>query len=220
MHTFWTYKLPRELESWFSQPTPMRSIASAKVRHHGLFRDVQYVTIQHQTLAGIDSDMIVWWLRYFCYQNVQLANGKTISAFTFWHPLCHRHFDLDRHSLSGETGLADGAQISLEVLHDDVKLCSGKVQVLAFNNSGFSLKYQHCPSGPAILDEAFYDTPAGVRYESRLISVNGDRIKINQQAITKWILYRIETIGNLQVFLPSIFKSQSAKNFEYRRAFS
>jgi len=218
MQNFWIYDLPQELEAWMRNPGAMRSSASADVRRDVITRGLECVSIQHQVLAGVDSVMIYWWFRYFCYQNVRLANGKLVSTFVLWHPLEHVSFGIQRHSLSGAVGLCAGTQVCVKIKCRSKLLIVGVGNVQVLDQTGLSIRFQKFLSGPALVLDDFVDTPTGLLYVSRLISVKSRERSVKQSnldtdVVEDWIGYKIQVIGNLKILLPSLYKSQSQKIF-------
>lgn len=196
----------------------MRSPTTADVRRDVMTPELETISIRHQILEGVDSEMLYWWFRYFCYQNLQMASGELVSAFVLWHPLNHVNFEIQKHSLSGAVGLSAGTQISIETKSRNRFLITSVGSVQALDRTGISLRFRKFMSGPAFLIDNFVDSRGGLAYASRLITTSNERksskeSSLEQSLIRDWIEYKIQVTANLQILLPSLFKSQSKKLF-------
>ncbi len=214
MHTFSHDRLPSELENWLKQPV-MRSLDSASIRQNRVARGVISTSIRHRELAGINSEMVYQWFKYFCYQNLRLANGKEISAFRLWHPQDHISFEIQKHSLSGEVGLAKGASALVIEKRGDKVLCSGEVKIIDLSNKRISIKHKSLLHHHNLVSDEFFDTKRGLQMISNLVNVEGrfqhdaDRSADSEISleIQAWIEHKIEEVGNLQIILPSLIRN-------------
>ena len=213
MHTFYTHKLPEELEAWMQNPAPMRSRNTATVHCSLVARGVTCISIRHQELQGVDSAMVYWWFKYFCYQNLVTANGTPVSAFVLWHPRDHVNFEIEKHSLSGEIGVCKGAVVSIVKSHGRRLLSSGEARVVDLSNNRFSIKYQNCLHQKVLITDDFVDTKSGLLLISNIVKVanrfaqQSENCFICDADSKNWIEHKIEEIGNLQIILPILVEA-------------
>src|SRR4051812_36049724 len=88
---------------------PLRTVDSARTQVQFFPGGRIRVTIDHQPLAGITPDMLLWWFRHI--GDPTAYAGQTMSGYLAWHPLDHIHWELARAARGG--GAGEGARFRI-----------------------------------------------------------------------------------------------------------
>jgi len=222
MHNFWTYKLPKELEVLLSSQLIMKPVSTACIETTMLNELTGCITIDHEILNNISCGMLQWWHRYFCYQQIETADGLRIPAFHLWHPQDHGNVLISQHSLSGELGLVRGAHARFIEKIGNASFASNQVKIVQNHQHGITVDYYENNVRSSRVIEQYFDTTKGLQYRSLLYSKNMGNVTSNgnhiistlqKDQLNNWVKHKIEEVGNLDVILPPIYRLESKKYF-------
>lgn len=88
---------------------PLRTVDSARSKVELFSQHRLRVTIDHQPLAGIAPEMLLWWFGHI--GNRMTYAGQDISSYLAWHPLDHIHWELAQAAPGG--GAGEGARFRI-----------------------------------------------------------------------------------------------------------
>jgi hypothetical protein len=175
------------------------------------------VTIAHAPLQQVTPDMLAWW--YGHIPGTMQYAGKTWPRYLVWHPLDHIAYEL---TTPGDV-VGAGAQLRItEALGRDLdKLIDLQVTVETIDSQVAIISKRLLGSSLVRLENEFTPTNAGCRYLTRLTvgdTTTLGRLALNSVAhnrafpppkLTAWIRHHVEEIGNLENFLPDLFRYRS-----------
>jgi DAPG hydrolase PhiG domain len=177
------------------------------------------VTIEHAPLGGVTPEMLAWW--YGHVRGSMPYAGGTYPRYLVWHPLDHISYEVREPLADGSVG--PGAKLHItEALGRDLRnLIDIVVTIERLDESGAVVGRRVLGTPVVVLENVFEPIPQGTRYVSRL-TVGGNtplaRLCLNRIARGRafpdwkvdpwWIRHHIEEIGNLENFLPELFRDQ------------
>lgn len=195
----------------------LRPTESARTTVQTLRSGELHVTIEHAPLEGVTPEMLAWW-----YSNV---NGTmryveaTYPRYLVWHPLDHISYEVVKAAPNGR--VAPGAKLHIiEALGREPRnLIDIVPTVEQLDATGAVVGRRIFGTPVVLLENVFEAIPRGTRYVSRL-TVGGStpfgRLFLNRIARGRalpdwkvnpwWIRHHIEEIGNLENFLPDLFR--------------
>jgi hypothetical protein len=177
------------------------------------------VTIDHAPLSGVTPEMLAWWHGHV--PGSMAYAGRIYPRYLVWHPIDHIGYELESPGVAGPVSpgarlhITEARGLDLDTLIDiqvTVEEISDRAAVITKRLFGTTL---------VRLEHEFGSTPTGARYVTRMTV--GDttplaRLILNRVAhtrdfpawkLTPWISHHIEEIGNLENFLPDLFRYRS-----------
>ena len=88
---------------------PLRDVTSAVTSVQDLPHHRRRLTIDHQPLAGVTPQMLLWWFRHLGGE--MDYGGHQVPNYLVWHPEDHIRWELARPAPSGEAG--EGARFRI-----------------------------------------------------------------------------------------------------------
>jgi hypothetical protein len=178
------------------------------------------VTIDHSPLAGVTPEMLTWW--YGHVPGSMNYAGKTYPRYLVWHPLDHIDYQIERPGMSGPVSVGTRLHITEALGRDLDKLVDIHVMVEEIGDRRAVITKQIFGTTVVRLENEFSRIPGGSRYVTRMIV--GDhtplaRLFLNRIAhgrafpppkLQRWARHHIEEIGNLENFLPDLFRYRAA----------
>ena len=172
------------------------------------------VTIAHAPLEQVTPEMLAWW---YCHipGTMQYA-GETRPRYLVWHPLDHISYQLT--SPGDVVGAGSRLHITEALGRDPGNLVDIHVTVETIDSREAILTKRVLGTSIVRLENEFRPTSAGCRYTTHLTL--GDttplaRLALNWIAhsrafpppkLSAWIRHHVEEIGNLENFLPDLFR--------------
>lgn len=175
------------------------------------------VTISHSPLEQVTPEMLAWW--YAHIPGTMQYAGETTPRYLVWHPLDHISYELmtpgDVVTAGSQVHMTEAPGRELDKLVDlqvTVETIDSQVAIITKRVLGSSI---------VRLENEFTHTSGGCRYTTRLTL--GDttplgRLVLNSVAhnrafptpkLTAWIRHHVEEVGNLENFLPDLFRYRS-----------
>ncbi len=210
-------------------PWTMKSEDSAETSFRRLPDGRLEMTIAHEPLVGVRSEMLVWWFRTFADPPEATVDdldsrttvdwgGERVPMYRLWHPRDHIFAHLLRPAPSGEPGLSAGAEFELveRVLH----ILHARATVAAMDETNIHLTMAKGPFRLGDLHHTFEDSADGLLYRSRLVigstlpligrplTAIAKRQFMSEEMAKAWFKHNVEEVGNFQYFLPDLFRSQ------------
>ena len=197
------------------QLRPLESARSSVVQHGG--RAV--ITIRHAPLRGVTPEMLSWWYRHVAGQMPYA--GSTYPRYLVWHPLDHIDYVVTANGTSGGVGTGTRLHIT-EALQRNLKnLLDIHVSVVEMHDGCAVIAKTVMRTSIIRLANEFTASPAGASYVTTMTlgddTVLG-HVALNQVAgrkafpprrIHPWMRHHVEEIGNLENFLPDLFRARS-----------
>ncbi|MGW1341858.1 DAPG hydrolase family protein [Kribbella sp. NPDC002412] len=190
---------------------PLRPLGSAAVwTNAGDGRTV--VTIRHSPLSQVTPEMLAWW--YGHVPGTMRYAGETVPRYLVWHPLDHISYE------ASTTVVQPGTSLHItEALGRDVSnLIDIQVTVETIDTQAAIISKRLFGTCLIRLENEFTPYNGGARYVTRLTI--GDTtplagLFLNRIAhsrafppakLAAWIRHHIEEVGNLENFLPDLFR--------------
>jgi hypothetical protein len=176
-------------------------------------------TIEHAPLAGVTPEMLVWWHGHVS-GSMSYAGG-THPRYLVWHPLDHIAYQVVRHTADGAVGPGAELQICEAFGRDLDMLVDVRVTVERLEPEGAVLARRVLGSSMLRWENEFGFGRGGARYVSRMIL--GDETPLGwwilnwgarhrsmpHPKLQRWVSHHIEEIGNLENFLPGLFRERA-----------
>jgi len=172
--------------------------------------------ITHAPLEKVTPEMLAWW--YTHIPGTMEYAGETLPRYLVWHPLDHISYDV-----SGNGVVGPGSRLHLkEALgRDPEMLVDLRVTVESFDNHAAIITKRMLSTSIVRLENEFTSANGGAQYTTRLTV--GDTTPLatmflNRVAhtracpapkLTAWIRHHVEEIGNLDNFLPDLYRDQA-----------
>jgi hypothetical protein len=195
----------------------MKPLESAKVSEKKVDGELE-CRIQHDVLKGVTPDMLVWWFENL-HGDMQWK-GKTIPMYHLWHPIDHIKVEVLKPAPT-KNGMGAGATIRINEMFGD-QLVHHVAEVVKLDKDGIELKFKLGPFTAGHLTHTFKAVPGGTQYNSCLrvgFEIPGLRSILNPIATRMafpdesglaWLKHNVEEVGNLQFFLPKLYKQRTA----------
>jgi hypothetical protein len=199
---------------------PLRPPESARTTARTLGSGELEVTIEHAPLAGVTTEMLAWW--YGNVPGMMHYADATYPRYLVWHPLDHISYEVVKPAANGR--VAPGAKLHIiEALGREPRnLIDIVPTVERLDEMGAVVGRRILGTPVVMLENVFEAIPSGTRYISRLTVGGGTpfgRLFLNRIARGRafpdwkvspwWIRHHIEEIGNLENFLPKLFRLRS-----------
>ncbi|MGH3460550.1 MAG: hypothetical protein ACRDP9_03655 [Kribbellaceae bacterium] len=197
---------------------PLRPAESAKVslKHSG---SRVVVTIEHAPLADVTPEMLAWWYGHVP-GNMRYA-GTTYPRYLVWHPLDHISYEVVRPGPGPAVGPGTELHIVEALGRNLDHLVDIRVTVEDVSESGAVIVKRILGSSAVRLENLYAADFDGARYVSRmrlgddtlagrlLLNLVARRRAFPPEKLTAWTRHHIEEIGNLENFLPALFRDQT-----------
>jgi hypothetical protein len=194
----------------------MKDISSATVAERTLPGGRVVLHIEHELLAGVTPEMLVWWWRNI--EGDVTLDGLAYRRYLIWHPLDHIHFSLLQRAADGTVG--PGAVFHVvEALGADMRhLVDVALHLRELDESGATVEVQGLGRPVMRMRGEFIARPGGTQFISTMtigsagrlasLGLNGwllDRF-FPAERRQRWLRHSVEEIGNLQFFLPELYR--------------
>jgi hypothetical protein len=176
------------------------------------------VTIAHAPLEQVTPEMLAWW--YTHVPGDMLYAGSTWPRYLVWHPLDHVSYEA---TTPGRIGPGTRLHIKEALGRDPSMLLDLEVAVESVDSESAVISKRVLGSSIVRLVNEFTRTNAGCRYTTHLTvgdTTTLGRLFLNHTAherafppakLSAWIRHHIEEIGNLENFLPDLFRYRADK---------
>jgi hypothetical protein len=204
----WALLPPRPVD-WVMKP-----LSSAKVEERVLSDGRVQLHIAHELLAGVTPEMLLWW--WGNIDGTMELNGRSYARYLIWHPIDHIHFAaLDRQP-DGSVGVGSRFHI-VEALGADMKnLVDVMARLVKLDATGARIEVGMFGGTALSIDGEFGAQPDGTQIATTMtIGTAGWLSGLNSLLIDwlfprerqqAWIKHSVEEIGNLQFFLPELYR--------------
>jgi hypothetical protein len=194
---------------------PLRPLGSAAVwTNSDDSRSI--VTITHAPLAQVTPEMLAWW--YGHISGSMKYAGQNWPRYLVWHPLDHIGYDVTSPASDGAVGPGARLHITEALGRDLDQLVDIHVGVEQIDTQAAIICKRLLGTSIIRLENEFTPYDGGTRYVTHLII--GDttplaHLFLNRMAndrafptpkLAAWIRHHIEEIGNLENFLPDLFR--------------
>ena len=197
-----------------SIPWTMKSLGSAKTSVDELPDGRVRFGIVHEVLHGVTPAMLVWWLNNM--DGTVDVGGQQLPRYRAWHPVDHVALTYVRPGRDGRKFSA-GAQVRIqEFFAARPEFAIDVVSTITFlDETGFSHGERVLGVTVGQLDYRFTAVDEGTRYEDSLtVGIAGApwlnrllrRRLFSDEKGRAWQLHNIEEVGNLEHFLPALYR--------------
>jgi hypothetical protein len=195
----------------------MKPITSAKIEERALSGGQVQLYIEHDVLRGVTPEMLVWWWRNI--EGEMELGGRKYTRYLIWHPIDHIHFTVHERRPDGSVGPGSVFHI-VEALGADMNnLVDVRAHLRRIDERGAMIEVLGLGQPILRIEGHFVPAEQGTMMISTMtigsagwIARNG----LNQLLIDwlfppvrrqAWLKHSVEEIGNLQFFLPALFRS-------------
>ncbi len=184
------------------------------------------VTIEHALLTGVTPEMLAWW--YGHVPGEMRYAGTTFPRYLVWHPLDHISYEVVGPGPASDTAGPDapvgpGTELRIvEALGRDLgQLLDIRVTVEDISECGAVIVKRSLGSSVVRLENSFRSEIGGTVYTTRMRlgdDTLAGRLLLNRVArerafppakLRAWTRHHIEEIGNLENFLPALFRDET-----------
>jgi hypothetical protein len=198
---------------------PLRKQETADVSFAHLEDGRRHIVIRHAALKGVSAEMLAWWYGHII-GDMDYAGGRW-PRYLVWHPLDHISYEMVRPSVTG--GIGPGARLHIREAFQrnpanllDVSVTVERIgrDAAIIGNRVFGLsalrlinEFQDAPAGASYVTDLTIGDPGAI---GRLVfnRLIGSRILPGAQA-QHWIRHHIEEVGNLENFLPQLYRAET-----------
>ncbi|TCO41492.1 hypothetical protein EV646_11533 [Kribbella antiqua] len=172
------------------------------------------VTIRHAHLPQVTPEMLAWW--YGHVPGTMKYAGQTLPRYLVWHPLDHISYEADGAVQPGvELRITEAPGRDLD------KLIDIHVRVEQIDSTAAIISKRVLGAALVRLENEFEPVHGGTSYVTRLTigdTTPAARLFLNRVAhnrafpphkLAAWIRHHVEEIGNLENFLPDLFRYRS-----------
>lgn len=199
---------PLPLLAPLREPVPDRCAITYLPRHR------LRITIDHEPLAGITPEMLLWWFQHIGGTMTYL--GDTVTRYRAWHPFDHIHWELDREARGG--GVGEGARFRIvEALGRDERYYIDTVDTVEkLDATGIRLVLRVLGAQVFQLEHTWSHAADATHYTS-VMDVGGRAAwtaPINRHLRRRvfvpgmeraWITHNVEEVGLLEHILPPLY---------------
>ena len=222
----WTFgKLPSQSSTWSLLPPrrvgwKMKPLSSARTEERILPDGRVVLNVEHELLSGVTPEMLVWWWRNID-GDIEI-DGQAVRRYLVWHPIDHIHFGLLQRSSDGSVG--PGAIFHLvEALGADMNhLIDVAVRLKELDETGATVELHALGRVVWHMRGQFLRRDRGTQFISTMtiggtgwlasLGLTGllvDRF-FPRERRRLWLKHSVEEIGNLQFFLPDLYRRRVA----------
>jgi hypothetical protein len=177
------------------------------------------VTIRHALLSDVTPEMLSWW--YGHVSGTMRYAGEVWPRYLVWHPLDHIAYDVTSPATDGAVGPGARLHITEAPGRDLDQLIDIRVGVEQVDTQAAIISSRILGTALVRLENEFTAARGGTRYVTRMTigdTTAAGRLGLNHLAHTRafppaklaaWIRHHIEEVGNLENFLPDLFRYRS-----------
>jgi hypothetical protein len=177
------------------------------------------IAIEHAPLRGVTAEMLAWWFGHV--PGTMEYAGATYTRYEVWHPLDHISYTVVRPGPRGTVGPGAELRITEALGRNLDNLLDIRVTLEELGDNRSVVVKRVMGAALVRLENEFQTEPAGARYLSRMTvgdSTPLARLVLNRVAhrrafppkrVEPWIRHHIEEIGNLEHFLPDLFRQRA-----------
>ncbi len=191
---------------------PLRTTATATVRHLEAPHGRRRITIDHQPLAGVTPAMLLDWFTHL--DGTMSYGGETVPRYLAWHPIDHIRWELDRPAPDG--GAGEGARFHIveafggdprhlvDVVDRVEKLDETGIRLVTRVAGAIAVQLEHTWS-PGV-DGTHYVSVMDLGARSALMwPVNAYlRRRFPDDMARAWVRHNVEEVGLLEHLLPRL----------------
>ena len=201
------------LGDW-ANPRRIRSLASAITEHDRTRGGNERIIVRHELVRRVTPEMLEWWYLHFPYYAVKFPDGVAVTAYGLWHPFDHGKAVVLQHSLSGQIGLACGANLELHSRWGSENRRT-TLEVVRMDKTGLRMKIVSGSIIIGVVEELFRAAKHGTQCTS-ILTLSGagqpyDRLpasrRFSSAIVSAWAKHKVEELGNLERILPIVFNS-------------
>jgi DAPG hydrolase PhiG domain len=199
---------------------PLRRPETARTTFERLADGRRRILINHAELKGVTPEMLAWWYRHVIGE-MAYAGGRW-PRYLVWHPLDHISYTVVSEATGG--GIGPGARlhireafqrspenllditVTVERIDHDAAIIGNRV--LGFPALRLINRFEGRPTGTNYVTEMVIGTP-GIFGRLLFNPLIGTRILAGRKA-DAWVQHHIEEIGNLENFLPQLYRTETA----------
>ena len=196
---------------------PLRAVDSARSTVQLLPHHRMRVTIDHQPLAGITPEMLLWWFRHI--GDPTTYAGHDISSYLAWHPLDHIHWELAQAAPGG--GAGEGARFRIVEAFDRRQefYVDTTETVEKLDDTGIRLVRRLVGTPVFQLEHTWSACAQGTHYVSVLdLGARSPLFTpVNRYLSTRafpekmaraWVVHNVEEVGVLEHLLPDVLRQR------------
>ncbi|WP_425258451.1 DAPG hydrolase family protein [Rubrivivax sp. RP6-9] len=193
----------------------MKAVTSARTTQTKLATGQLELTIEHDTIRGVDPIMLRWW-----FENLgkdMVFAGQTYPRYLLWHPRDHIHWELAKPSPSGGSGQGAHFRIVEAFAANPSYYVDSTEYVEKLDEEGVSLTRRIAGHEVFRLEHHFGQTPRGASYRSRMVvgvdsgPLRGPfnhmvRPRVFPDAMgTAWLTHNVEEVSMFEHILPRLY---------------
>ena len=197
-------------------PWTMKPLSSARTAESALPDGRVRLHIEHELLRGVTPPMLAWWWRNVG-ADMELE-GRTYPRYLLWHPVDHIHFEVVKPLPDGSVG--PGAVLHIvEALGADMRnLIDTRLHLRQLDETGAVVEVRALAQTVAEIRAEFLPREAGTKPISTMTMGSSGwlgEIGLNPWLLERffpverrkaWLKHSVEEIGNLQFFLPDLYR--------------
>lgn len=199
----------------------LKTLSSAQTEINTLPSGQVELLINHQTIMGINTDMLLWWFEHFPFLEI-IKDGVKYSAYDLWHPF--DHIAVFGNKEKGKVEQGDELTINECFQRNPKYYLKEKAIVFYFREDGFGLQGEKFGMPIMQLVHKFKNIEDGVSYKSRMIlGVDSGFLKFfinkiiiprkfGKQKANAWLRHNVEEVGCFENFLAEIYAKRNAEN--------
>lgn len=193
----------------------MKAVTSARTTQTRLATGQLELTIEHDTIRGVDPVMLRWWFENLGKE--MMFSGRTYPRYLLWHPRDHIHWELAQCSPGGGSGQGAYFQIVEAFAANPDYYVDSTEYVEKLDDEGISLVRRIAGSEVLRLEHRFDRTPRGASYRSRMVvgAESGPlrwpfnhliRPRVFSDAMgTAWLTHNVEEVSMFEHILPGLY---------------
>lgn len=197
-------------------PWTMKPLSSARTRESTLPDGRIELRIEHDLLRGVTPQMLVWWWRNI--EGEMELGGKTYPRYLIWHPVDHIYFKVVERLPDGSVGVGSKFHI-VEAFGGDLRhLINVVLHIRRLEETeitvevpvaGFPVMRIYGQLVPREGDTQLTSTMT-LGFSGWLGRLGLNRVLIGRHFPAErrraWLKHSVEEIGNLQFFLPDLYR--------------
>jgi hypothetical protein len=198
----------------------LRSPETAATTFERLGDGRRRIVIRHAELKGVSPEMLAWWYGHVA-GDMRYA-GACWPRYLVWHPLDHISYTVIRPSRRGSVGPGARLHIQEAFQRSPENILDVKVTVERIDSEAAVISNRVLGLSVLRLINRFEPTPTGTNTTTEMTigargvigrllfnRLIGSRILPDGQAHA-WARHHIEEIGNLENFLPELYRAEHA----------
>ena len=178
------------------------------------------LTIDHDRIAGVTTEMLVWWFQTFASLEVE-AKGRRMPAYFVWHP--RDHIGVEHRGGAPGGPLRPGEHLRIHEAFDrraEFEL-DAVAEVTQLDATGIGLRVSLLGRPLMDLVHRFQDVEGGVLYRSRMVLGHDGGLlryvvnrlilprRFNREKAEAWLRHNVEEVGFFERFLPELYAKRA-----------